>query len=311
MPLAGGNMPESKSQADSSTSPPAAAATRIDPWEKLKTISSIIAAIVIPLAVAWVGDGFSKALKEREIQGKFVELAVQILREEPSKQEAGLRDWATEVLNKYSGVPFSAETKKALIESTPLPSGFERYEGNRVLGNVEQGDGAKFRGRGYLQITGRANYQRYGAALGIDLISSPEKAAEPAVAAAILVRVFKEMEDKFAQALSQNDLAGARRLVTGGTSQLQQINARYSVYLKQLQNPNVGMQHVPGVTSSTWATEHLPMLIAALDEQQINDPRLRAYVLATADFETMQGRVMEERPSRVTASPASGASTEQ
>jgi len=304
-------MPEPTSHAASPISSPAAAATRIDPWEKLKTVSSIIAAIVIPLAVAWVGDGFSQALKEREIQGKFVELAVQILREEPSKQEAGLRDWATQVLNKYSGVPFSAETKKALIESTPLPSGFERYEGNRVLGNVEQGDGAKFRGRGYLLITGRANYQRYGAALGIDLISNPEKAAEPAVAAAILVRFFKEREDLFVQALSQNDLARAGRLVTGVPSQLQRVNARYAVYLELLQNPNADLQHVPGVTRPAWAAEHLPMLIAALDEQQINDPRLRAYVLATADFETMQGRVMEERPSRVTANPATGASAEQ
>ncbi|MFK8328427.1 hypothetical protein M2D63_000205 [Pseudomonas sp. BJa5] len=279
-------------------------AARIDPWEKLKAISSVIAAVVIPLAVAWVGNSYSTALKEREVQGRFVELAVQILREEPSKQAAGLRDWATDVLNKYSGVPFSPATKRALIESTPLPSGFERYEGRSALGNVEPGDGAKFRGRGYLMITGRANYQRYGEALDIDLVESPDKAAEPAVAAAILVRFFKDKEERFVQALAQNDLARVRRLVSGGTMQMQQLNARYAVYLELLQSPAPDLHQVPGVTNPAWTSEHLPALIAALDEQQVADSKLRAYVLATADFETMQGRVMVERPSRFSAAPS-------
>jgi predicted chitinase len=304
-------MPEPKSHAASPISPSVPIANKTDPWEKLRTISSVIAAIVIPVAVAWVGNDFSKALKEREIQGKFVELAVQILREEPSKQAAGLRDWATEVLNKYSGVPFSAETKKALIESTPLPSGFERYEGRTSLGNVEPGDGAKFHGRGYLLITGRALYQRYGASLGIDLISDPDKAAEPAVAAAILVRFFKDKQAQLSQALAQNDLTRAGRLVTGGTSQLQQRNLRYSAYLEWLQNPEPDLHKIAGVTNPAWPTKHLPILIAELDEQQIDDPKLRAYILAAADFETMQGRVMEEKPSRFTSSPTTDASAEQ
>lgn len=304
-------MPEPKSHAASQINPPVPASNKTDPWEKLRTISSIIAAIVIPVAVAWVGNDFSKALKEREIQGKFVELAVQILREEPSKQAEGLRDWATEVLNKYSGVPFSAETKKALIESTPLPSGFERYEGRKSLGNVEPGDGAKFHGRGYLLITGRALYQRYGTKLGIDLISAPDKAAEPEVAAAILVHFFKEKEAQFLQALAQNDLTRAGRLVTGGTSQLQQINMRYSAYLEWLQSTAPDLHKIAGVANPLWMSKHLPILIAELDEQQINDPKLRAYILATADFETMQGRVMEEKLSRLTPGPASDASEEQ
>ncbi|MFK0089732.1 hypothetical protein ACIQUS_20850 [Pseudomonas sp. NPDC090755] len=289
---------------------PESHAGKTDPWEKLKAISSVVAAIVIPLAVAWVGNGFSTALKEREIQGKFVELAVQILREEPSKQAAGLRDWATEVLNKYSGVPFSAETKKALIESTPLPSGFERYEGRSSLGNVKPGDGAKFRGRGYLLITGRANYQHYGAALGIDLVENPDKAAEPVVAASILVQFFKEREDQFVQALAQNNLTLVRRLVSGGLMQVQQVNARYATYLELLQSPAPDLHQVPGVANPAWASEHLPALIAALDKQHITDPRLRAYVLATADFETAQGRVMVEKPSRFTKGPAPDTSAE-
>ena len=52
----------------------------------------------------------------------------------------------------------------------------------RRLGNTEKGDGFRFKGRGPIQITGRANYQTYGALLGIDLISAPERAASPEVA---------------------------------------------------------------------------------------------------------------------------------
>lgn len=55
------------------------------------------------------------------------------------------------------------------------------YEGRRDLGNVEKGDGRRYRGRGPIQLTGRDNYTAFAAATGLPVVDYPEMVEDPAV----------------------------------------------------------------------------------------------------------------------------------
>lgn len=59
------------------------------------------------------------------------------------------------------------------------------------LGNIEPGDGYKFRGRGGIQLTGRSNYRQLGTMVGLDLISNPELVNDPAHSVAISVAYMR------------------------------------------------------------------------------------------------------------------------
>ena len=79
---------------------------------------------------------------------------------------------------------------------------------------MQPGDGAKYHGRGYIQITGRANYRSYGQKLGVDLENNPELALDPTISAKILACYFKDWG--VATAAKVGDWRKVRKLVNGG-----------------------------------------------------------------------------------------------
>jgi putative chitinase len=96
---------------------------------------------------------------------------------------------------------------------------FDLYDNRGDLGNRGRPDGPNFRGRGFVQLTGRDNYTRLSAQLGLgtQLVTSPELANDPRIAARLLARFLKNKEAGIRRALANDDLRTARRLVNGGS----------------------------------------------------------------------------------------------
>jgi putative chitinase len=115
------------------------------------------------------------------------------------------------------------------FNTSPGGRPFDLYDNRRDLGNQGLPDGERFRGRGFVQLTGRANYRAHGAAIGLGngLIENPELANEPAIAARLLASFLKSKEARIEAALGRNDLQKARRLVNGGRNGLARFTDAY------------------------------------------------------------------------------------
>jgi predicted chitinase len=99
------------------------------------------------------------------------------------------------------------------------------------MGNTQPGDGYRYRGRGFVQLTGRANYAEAGKALGLDLVSNPELAASPEVAAKVATWYWSQKGA--ASAARAGDVSAVTRLINGGSNGLSARDAQYQSYLAQ------------------------------------------------------------------------------
>lgn len=107
-------------------------------------------------------------------------------------------------------------SKWSTKSKTP-PFDFSNYENRMDLGNTYQGDGAKFKGRGLLQVTGRKNYLFYSQELGLgnQLIDNPDSANDPKVASSIFAEYLKQNRVAIEKAIKDNDFKAMRRIVNG------------------------------------------------------------------------------------------------
>jgi putative chitinase len=121
-----------------------------------------------------------------------------------------------------------AERRSKYNTSPGGPHPFDLYDHRPSLGNRGPPDGARYRGRGFIQLTGRANYRTYGERLGQPLEDLPELANEPEIAAQILATFLRERQSAAKYAIFGRDLLTARKLVNGGTHGIERFEAAFA-----------------------------------------------------------------------------------
>jgi putative chitinase len=109
-----------------------------------------------------------------------------------------------------------------------------RYEPTSTLatklGNTQPGDGKRFKGRGPIQITGRANYDRFGGLLGVDLIADPAAAALPHLSFRIAGLFWmKKGLNELADQVSAEAFREITKRINGGFNGLADREAFYAV----------------------------------------------------------------------------------
>ena len=118
---------------------------------------------------------------------------------------------------------------RSRFNTSPGGHPFDLYDEKRDLGNLGRPDGERYKGRGFIQLTGRANYAAIGRLIGLgdQLVNDPDLANEPSIAGRILAEFLKRAERTIRVALEAKDFALARKAVNGGSHGLDQFRAAY------------------------------------------------------------------------------------
>lgn len=131
--------------------------------------------------------------------------------------------------------PYGEASKYSLYE---LRNKTTTVLGQKVsgLGNDRFGDGQRYIGRGFVQLTGKANYLRYGQKIGVgsSLVDNPNMANDPGIAAQVLAAYVRENMHVISHAVGSGDLRAARRAVNGGLNGFTEFERAYNIGLKLL-----------------------------------------------------------------------------
>jgi len=131
-------------------------------------------------------------------------------------------------------------TAQQLVQAGPQAIANFVYGGGKgvSLGNVNEGDGWMYRGRGFIQLTGRANYRKFGKMIGVDLEKNPELAStDPRVMAKLAVAFIKDNK-QLMSITSTNNFGHAARGLNGGNALpgMEKRFAMFKDYLARLSN---------------------------------------------------------------------------
>jgi peptidoglycan L-alanyl-D-glutamate endopeptidase CwlK len=120
---------------------------------------------------------------------------------------------------------------QSALNTSPGGHPFDLYDSRTDIGNQRPPDGELFKGRGFVQLTGRTNYQVHGNAIGLgnQLIDNPDLANDPAIAAQLLASFLKSHEQDISTALATGNLGRARQLVNGGGNGIDRFIAAYDI----------------------------------------------------------------------------------
>ena len=117
---------------------------------------------------------------------------------------------------------------RSRYNTSPGGKHYDLYDFRTDIGNNALGDGAKYKGRGFIQLTGKSNYETYGPKIGVDnLADEPELANSPEHAANVLAVFLKDKERQIKEAILDGNLRLARKLVNGGSHGLNQFTETY------------------------------------------------------------------------------------
>jgi putative chitinase len=117
------------------------------------------------------------------------------------------------------------------FNTSPGGHPFDLYDFRHDLGNGGRGDGDRFKGRGFVQLTGRSNYETHGRAIGLGdrLVNNPDLAGEGQTAGKLLASFLKAKERPIKEALLDNDYRLARRLVNGASHGLDRFANAFTI----------------------------------------------------------------------------------
>lgn len=114
------------------------------------------------------------------------------------------------------------------------------YEGRKDLGNTQAGDGVRYKGRGYIQLTGRANYNKYGPTAGADFVGNPTIVATKYFAdTACMFWKSNKLGAKCVDS-STTTIKVITKRINGGYNGLDDRKKKFCAYWKKLkENPNL------------------------------------------------------------------------